>query len=137
MKQLVYVSECTRALTPGEIKELLKESREGNLQHQITGVLFLVYNKFLQCLEGEPEAVDQLIENIGADERNKNLVVLSSETIEARQFPEWSMGFRVFSIEEFSHEEGFFDLDDEEKLGQIAERSADVIKLMRAIYQSA
>lgn len=49
---------------------------------------------FMQALEGEEQAVLNLYANIFQDERHNGVLTLLQTTLPARQFPNWSMGFR-------------------------------------------
>ncbi len=49
---------------------------------------------FMQALEGEEQAVLNLYAKIFQDERHSGVLTLLQTTIPARQFPNWSMGFR-------------------------------------------
>jgi len=53
-----------------------------------------------------------MAQNIKNDKRNEHFIVLLDKTIEERSFPEWSMGFNTYSVEEFKKEPGYFDLSD-------------------------
>ena len=46
---------------------------------------------FLQILEGPPQAVESLWKTIVADERHKDVLMLSDETVDRRLFPDWAM----------------------------------------------
>lgn len=49
---------------------------------------------FMQALEGEEKTVRNLYNKIEADSRHRGSMILLKETIEERQFPNWTMGFR-------------------------------------------
>ena len=134
MKQVLYVSDAASLMRDNDLKNMLSEARKNNLEHEITGVLFYISGKFIQCIEGKEKKVDQLVSNIKEDKRNTSLVVLSQSEIATRSFPNWSMGFRTYSVEEFSNEDGFFRLDDEGFLKDLETRHEELIKIMLAFY---
>jgi hypothetical protein len=48
---------------------------------------------FLQVVEGEAAVVDALLDKISRDPRHTGMKILRREAIDARQYPDWSMGF--------------------------------------------
>jgi len=56
-----------------------------------TGLLIFNGTHFLQILEGAPENLSQLIENLRRDQRHSGLAVRHDVPIEGRSFPDWSM----------------------------------------------
>lgn len=97
MKSITYVSAATRLLTGQELTELLAQSRDGNAIHGITGMLLYNAGSFMQTIEGPEAEIDQLYANIRKDARNKLVITLLDEPIDAREFPSWSMGFKDVS----------------------------------------
>lgn len=94
MLQLVYVSSATELFSYSELVDLLAKSREKNARLGITGMLLYRDGNFVQVLEGEPAAVDSLYATIARDPRHTGAIVLLRQEKAAREFPEWSMGFR-------------------------------------------
>lgn len=103
MLSLVYASSAVRLFNRAELIELLDVSRQANQENGITGMLLYRGGNFIQVIEGENEAVLQLYENIKADPRHSNIILLSQDPILERQFAEWSMGFR--NIDQMSRQE--------------------------------
>jgi hypothetical protein len=93
MLSLTYVSTATAALDEPALAELLRQSRENNARNGLTGMLLFKSGRFMQVLEGEEDVVRERYLIIEADERHTEVQRLLSETIEARRFPQWSMGF--------------------------------------------
>ena len=59
---------------------------------------------YMQVLEGSEEDVHDIYNSILKDPRNNGLVMLVEEEISQRDFPNWSMGFKILnslSSEEF------------------------------------
>jgi len=73
--------------------ELLEVCRRNNEAAQITGMLLYKGGNFIQVLEGEREAVRSVYERINLDPRHRGVLRLLEQTVEQRQFPNWSMGF--------------------------------------------
>jgi len=93
MLSLTYVSTATAELDESALAALLRQSRENNERCGLTGMLLFKSGRFMQVLEGEEEQVRERYRIIEADERHTDVQRLLSETIEARRFPQWSMGF--------------------------------------------
>ena len=77
----------------------------------ITGLLLYGNGTFLQALEGEEDVVTPLYENIARDPRHANVTCLNRKTIETRQYPEWSMGFRRVAEADLSDVDGLRDFN--------------------------
>lgn len=90
--QLVYQSLALRAWDDDALRGLAARARGHNQAQAITGILFCANRHFLQVLEGEHSAVEQLYERIGRDPRHAELVVIRRCRAPQRLFPEWSMG---------------------------------------------
>jgi hypothetical protein len=91
---LVYVSSAVTPFTPSELVDLLAQSHENNRQSNVSGMLLYKDGNFMQVLEGEEEVVRALYHKIGLDPRHRGLLTLLQGSLSARQFPEWSMGYR-------------------------------------------
>jgi len=94
MFHLIYMSSSARLLRIGELLSVLVRSRENNLRHDITGILFYRDGNFLGCLEGEEDAVKAIFRKIQADPLHDHVVTLFSEEISRREFSNWTMAFR-------------------------------------------
>lgn len=104
---LVYVSAASRPFAERDLLELLETSRDNNAKLQITGMLLFRDGAFMQALEGPKEQVLGLFDKIAKDERHGCVVVLYQGPIEARSFPDWSMGFKSLSEAELTKVEGY------------------------------
>ena len=92
---LIYVSSATFDFTEADLLQLLEQSRDDNRELGITGMLLYKGGNFMRVLEGEREAVTAIFEKIRVDKRHKGVIVVMEDDIEQRQFPEWSMGFKL------------------------------------------
>jgi hypothetical protein len=90
--RLLYASRAVKAFDQEELAAILRQSRIGNPEHGITGVLCFSQGIFLQVLEGGRSAVNQLYNRIAADTRHTQVELLRYEEIEERCFAGWSMG---------------------------------------------
>ena len=75
------------------IRGILAVSRRNNARDGITGGLLFSDGCFAQVLEGPIDVVEEAFERIQCDERHRDVTVLQSGPIEARDFPDWSMAF--------------------------------------------
>jgi len=93
MLQLVYISTARAPHDPATLDAILGASRRNNARVNVTGLLVAGGRRFLQALEGPEDAVLSTYTRIQADARHRALVLLSSRTVEARSFGNWSMAF--------------------------------------------
>lgn len=91
---LVYISSTVVPLSPAELTELLAVSHRNNSALGITGMLLYKDGNVMQALEGEERAVRALYAKIGRDPRHRGLLTIYQGPVLARQFEDWSMGFR-------------------------------------------
>jgi hypothetical protein len=99
MSQLIYYSE-KRDLGHGGVDAILETARKENQSRSLTGLLMFNRNFFLQCLEGSREAVTTMFCKIATDPRHGNVTLISVHQIDAREFPDWTMGYVVSTSEE-------------------------------------
>jgi hypothetical protein len=110
--QVIYSSFASKHFMEEELPELLTHAREANAARGITGMLVYVNGNFLQVIEGEAAAVDELFATISDDPRHKRVFVIVREPITQRSFSDWSMGFKallVADVETLIGENDFFD----------------------------
>ena len=92
LRQVIYISQATRDLSDEEIRRLVDVAAANNRVRQITGALLYLESSFIQVLEGEAEAIANLLDKLRRDTRHENLRLLSDIEIAERQFEDWSMG---------------------------------------------
>ncbi len=109
--KLVYVSSASLPVTNKEMYDLLEKSRQNNFRLEITGILLCYEDNFFQLLEGDKETVKSLYAKISDDPRHRGILRIFSETTSEREFPKWSMGFKLID-DEWDHEfrEGLNDI---------------------------
>ena len=88
------MSKSVRLMSDQQLDELLTEARHYNEKNQITGMLLYADGSFLQVIEGDEPILRKTFSSICADQRHKDIKTLFDETIDIRNFSEWSMGFR-------------------------------------------
>jgi len=95
--QLVYVSSATVPFEKPELFELLAISRANNAKVDVTGLLLFKGGNFLQTLEGDEQVVNSLFVRVSKDPRHNGILTLLKNSIEKREFQDWSMAFRDLS----------------------------------------
>lgn len=91
---LIYVSSTVKPFSRIELVELLARSRQNNERLGVSGMLLYKDGNVMQVLEGGEQNVHALYARIARDPRHTGLIVLLEGTMEARQFPNWSMAYR-------------------------------------------
>ena len=76
-----------------EIADILLTSRRHNETVGVTGALLATERNFAQVLEGELADVEDVYARIKRDWRHKDLILIVTERITERQFPQWSMAY--------------------------------------------
>lgn len=93
LTRLIYASETAAPLDPATLTALLSQARRNNGVRDITGHLLFDSHFFLQVLEGERQILSDLYGRLVTDPRHQRLSILGCETVNARQFGRWAMGF--------------------------------------------
>ena len=91
--QLIYSSKSATPMQRDELEELLEHARNSNAKKGITGALVYVDGAFLQILEGELEAVKELMGRISKDFRHETVTVLKEGAIPSASFSDWEMAY--------------------------------------------
>ncbi len=92
MKRIIYCSQATYDIAPGELVTLLEGSRRNNEAAGLSGMLLYSSQSFLQVLEGDPAALAATYARIETDDRHSNLRLLLDAEVAAPLFPDWTMG---------------------------------------------
>ncbi|MFP4520367.1 MAG: BLUF domain-containing protein [Oceanicaulis sp.] len=97
LTRFIYVSRPRFAVRPpcldGELAAIAKAGLDHNPRNQITGVLAIDSECFVQALEGARPAVSQTGMRIARDPRHSGFELISMEEINERAFPDWSVAF--------------------------------------------
>ena len=98
-QRLVYSSHAAFPQDQSEgginrnVARILMQSRRNNPRVGLVGALYFGDGNFFQCLEGEADAIDALVETIRLDPRHRGMKVLGRHPIEARSFSVWAMKY--------------------------------------------
>ena len=112
LHRLVYVSVAARPLSEADLTGLLQQSRAANTRDDITGILLYRDGAFLQVLEGGERVIRETFDRIIADPRHRDIQTVIDETTDARDFPDWSMGFENLNETKVRGLEGYADIFD-------------------------
>ena len=97
MISLIYVSSAVEPFSKAELLTLLETSRRNNALINVTGMLLYKDGNFMQVIEGEEADIRKLQTRISLNPRHNGLITLLEQSIEQRQFSDWSMGFKDLS----------------------------------------
>jgi hypothetical protein len=98
MHQIVYTSTATEDFSIVDLKKLLLDARVRNKALGVSGMLVFHDGTFLQALEGEKRAVNEIFASILSDPRHRDIDVLHrGPGFDQRVFGDWSMGFADFT----------------------------------------
>jgi len=97
--QVTYISKAAREFDDATLGKLMRHSRRKNAQRDITGLLVMQPPRFIQVLEGAPEAVHPLVDVIERDTRHTDFEVISERAIRDREFGCWRMGCQVVAAD--------------------------------------
>lgn len=116
MYQFCYASKSASPKTDllEDLANILKEARDFNYRHQVTGVLYFADGHFFQCLEGEcPTLKSLLVERLNKDSRHQDIRLFETKKIEYPSFPDWSMKYisKRSQIQQFCQDMGFNDFN--------------------------
>lgn len=135
MYYLVYSSVASGGLSEDDLRDILQSSQLRNADLNLTGMLLYCNGKFLQVLEGKKEDVHSLFYKISRDTRHRDLNVLLEGTIGARNFKNWSMGFKSLDVASAREISGFEDIDQFFTLNKATNNSHPALIFLSLFYQ--
>jgi len=89
LTRVIYRSRSL--MEEGGEKEILDACKKKNPLIDVTGVLVSHGGWFLQVLEGPSSNIKKLVKVIEADPRHADFLVISTTTVNKRDFKDWSM----------------------------------------------
>lgn len=105
----IYSSAETTPFSQKDITTLLGKARFNNDKLGVTGMLLYDNGSFFQILEGQPETVTLILDEIQKDQRHNHIVKIIHEEIEERNFSDWTMGYSGVTREDLKSIEGLND----------------------------
>ena len=92
LERLIYESTATGSTgSLGNLAVILAESQRNNADRGLTGALAAHGDRYIQVVEGQPEALDGLLRRLESDPRHRDIRLVHREPVAARVFAEWSM----------------------------------------------
>jgi len=134
MYYLIYLSTAVKSITEDDLTAILEKSRLNNLEKQITGLLLYAEGAFIQVLEGDKKDVTYIFDKIIEDKRHKNVIVLITNDIDKRVFPNWQMGFSVIDQDKLAELEGYINPKKDNLFNDDVEHPAIII--MKSFVES-
>ena len=89
--RVLYASRAVGPQTSTVTASILEVAQAHNRKNGITGILCQGQGLYLQVIEGERSAINQLYARIQRDRRHNDVEMLSFAEIADRRFPDWSM----------------------------------------------
>jgi Sensors of blue-light using FAD len=100
LSRLVYFSTnklVNGSNIAGDLKQILATAIANNSAIGVTGGLVFNRKYFLQVLEGDSAAVNQVFAAITKDPRHAKIVVVEIKPAQERLFGKWSMGYAAIT----------------------------------------
>lgn len=91
--QIIYSSVSSMPMQREALEDILEQAQINNAHSGISGALVYVDGFFLQVLEGEREALQQLMQTISRDLRHESISVLQAGEVPAAAFSTWKMAY--------------------------------------------
>lgn len=127
MIQATYISTPTRPMSTEDLMQILNSARTNNIQLGVSGMLLFTGSEFIQTLEGEEKVVEDLLATIKKDPRHRDLRIIEKKEINAREYADWTMGFKRVGKEDLRNLPGLNKLFDTDLSGEIGH---DQLKLI-------
>lgn len=93
IERLLYHSHALIGEYSVEALDILRAAQARNGALGITGCLHHEDGLFVQCIEGRPSAVVDILRRLKADHRHCALTVFSREEVTERFFSSWTMSY--------------------------------------------
>ncbi|MGJ7505408.1 BLUF domain-containing protein [Variovorax sp. RHLX14] len=90
--EVLYCSTLAQGLPPDTVGSIASRARMRNAERDITGLLVFDGMRFCQHLEGPPEAIDALMQQIESDPRHVGVRVVYQAPLAARRYSGFGMG---------------------------------------------
>lgn len=132
MVYLIYISTAVKLMTDADLSNLLAQSREINIERDITGVLLYCHRTFIQVLEGDIAAIDKTFAAIKRDTRHRDVMLMVTGGIAERSFEDWSMGFCALNANDLKKVEGYFNPTNKIQVAQKIHGLHPSVKLIKS-----
>ncbi len=133
---LVYTSKSVHKIDQQVIENILQVSRQNNQRDQITGLLVVREDYFLQLLEGDESKVKACFDRILADRRHSQIVLQGLSPSSERMMPDWNMAL-VKNQDIKNTSEDLLALFDAGRRGEIYTDAKSLESLLRLFSKNA
>lgn len=90
----------------GVLADIVNTAKEANPKRGITGVLFFDRDRFVQVIEGEQSALNELLELIKGDPRHEEIEVIFDGAEDHQEFSDWNMdAFKLDGASQFDDDD--------------------------------
>jgi hypothetical protein len=124
---LVYLSSTSGLLSEQQLSDILTKSQTNNHRLGITGLLLYNDGNVIQVLEGEKDTVQKLYKLICTDERHSGAFLMVEGHSATRNFPDWAMGFKIVTKQDWNLFAGYFNLDKQDMRARLNNRNASIV----------
>ena len=91
IKTMSYTSLARLDLTAGDLIQIHETAKRLNALDGISGLLIFNGTRFLQIIEGDEAAIDDLVERLRRDDRHSGVEIRDCRYVEHRAFSDWAM----------------------------------------------
>lgn len=92
VRTIVYISNSVTLMENKHLDELFYQSIENNKFNNVTGILLYKEGTFIQILEGNEEALNNLFNTIQQDSRHNNIMTVLDKMNTKRLFTKFRAG---------------------------------------------
>jgi hypothetical protein len=89
--RLMYMSRVARHVRFADAEAIAREAAVNNASRGVCGMLLYSPSHFIQVLEGDEVAVNEVLSRIRKDRRHDDVRVLDARTVTEREFGDWAM----------------------------------------------
>jgi hypothetical protein len=93
LRRMAWSSVPSPSFSAAHLNEIVAPSRRNNERNDLSGMLLFTGAHFLEILEGDESALDELWPCLERDKRHCDLVRIGDELCADRWFPEWMMAY--------------------------------------------
>jgi hypothetical protein len=135
MIQISYISRAAEPMSAEKLLALLQQCLANNVSNGVTGMLIYGNETFLQALEGDDNAVDELVDKISKDPRHSHIQLLQRKRIERRQYSDWTMGFKRIADQDLKQIVGLRNFGERDFTFDYLAKHDDVVKVLMDHYR--
>ena len=119
MIQATYISTPMRPMSTEDLMQILNSARLNNIQLGVSGMLLFTGSEFIQILEGEEKVIEELLATIKQDPRHRDFRIIEKKKITAREYADWTMGFKRVDKDDLRDIPGLNKIFDTDLSGEI------------------